>query len=115
MQAHKLGSRLEPLSPRRYKLQVTLGQEARDALVELQNLLSHQIPDGDLAVLIERALKALLEKTKKRKAALEEAPRVTPPGKRKGKAASKSTRSHPAGEARTGAQWVRSDPAKIDP
>jgi len=64
-----------PLSPRRYKLQVTIGQEARDTLAELQALLSHRIPDGDVAAVIEQALDALLVETKKRKAAVTERPR----------------------------------------
>jgi len=59
-----------PLSPGRYRLQVTIGQEARDWLVELRNLLSHQIPDGDLAAVIERALEVLLAETKKKRGAL---------------------------------------------
>ena len=66
---------MSPLSPRRYKLQVTIGQEARDALEELRNLLSHQIPDGDPARVVERALAALLTQTKKKKAALTKNPR----------------------------------------
>lgn len=64
-----------PLSPRRYKLQVTIGQEARDALEQLRGLLSHQIPDGDPAMVVERALAALLTQTKKKKAALTKKPR----------------------------------------
>jgi hypothetical protein len=64
-----------PLSPRRYKLQVTIGQKARDELAELQNLLSHQIPDGDPAAVVERALEALLAETKKKKGALADKPR----------------------------------------
>ena len=65
-----------PLSPGRYKLQVTIGQGARDNLTELQNLLSHQIPDGDLAAVIEQALDVLLTETKKTKAAIVKRPRV---------------------------------------
>ncbi len=64
------------LSPRRYRLQVTIGQEARDALQELRGLLSHQIPDGDPATIVERALEALLTETKKKKAALTTKPRA---------------------------------------
>jgi hypothetical protein len=52
-------SHTTPLSPRRYKLQVTIGQETRDKLNELQALLSHQIPDGDPAEILDRALDAL--------------------------------------------------------
>src|SRR5688572_2542517 len=42
-----------PLSPGRYKLQVTLGQTAKDKLKQLQDLLAHQIPDGDPAAIVE--------------------------------------------------------------
>ena len=70
-----------PLSPRRYKLQVTIGQEARDKLAELQDLLSHQIPAGDPATILERALDALLTETRKKKAALTDKPR---PKRKKG-------------------------------
>jgi 5-methylcytosine-specific restriction endonuclease McrA len=55
---------------------VTIGQEARDTLAELQSLLSHQIPDGDPAAVIERALDVLLAETKKKKGALTDKPRV---------------------------------------
>jgi hypothetical protein len=55
---------------------VTIGQDARDKLAELQNLLSHQIPDGDPAAVVERALDVLLRETKKKKAALTDRPRV---------------------------------------
>jgi hypothetical protein len=77
----KTRSRTTPLSPRRYKLQVTIGQEARDKLAELQDLLSHQIPDGDPATILERALDALLTETRKKKAALTDKPR---PKRKKG-------------------------------
>jgi 5-methylcytosine-specific restriction endonuclease McrA/phosphoglycolate phosphatase-like HAD superfamily hydrolase len=66
-----------PLAPRRYKLQVTIGQETRDKLDELQALLSHQIPDGDPAKILDRALNALLAETKKKKAAVTHKPRRT--------------------------------------
>ncbi len=64
-----------PLSPSRYKLQVTIGQEARDALTELSDLLAHQIPDGDPAPIVERALSLLLAQTRKKKAAQTDRPR----------------------------------------
>jgi hypothetical protein len=86
----KRKSRAIPLSPRRYKLQVTIGQETRDKLVELQDLLSHQIRDGDPAMILDRALDALLTETKKKKAALTEKPRAS------GKQSSAKTRAIPA-------------------
>lgn len=64
-----------PLSPGRYKLQVTIGEECHATLKELQALLSHQIPNGDLAAIVERALTTLLVETKKRKVALTANPR----------------------------------------
>jgi hypothetical protein len=66
-----------PLSPRRYKLQVTIGEGTREKLDELQGLLSHQIPDGDPAKILDRALDALLVQARKKKAALTDKPRVT--------------------------------------
>ena len=83
-------SRVVPLSPRRYKLQVTIGEETRDKLGELQALLSHQIPDGNPAEILDRALDALLTETKKRKAALADKPR------RSGKQSDSKTRAIPA-------------------
>jgi len=72
-----LKSRPVPLAPKRYKLQVTIGEETRAKLVELQGLLSHQIPDGDTAKILDRALDALLTETKKKKAALTDKPRAS--------------------------------------
>lgn len=66
-----------PLAPRRYKLQVTIGQETRNKLDEAQALMSHQIPDGDPSEILDRALDALLEKARKKKAALTDKPRAT--------------------------------------
>lgn len=65
-----------PLAPRRYKLQVTIGQETRDKLDEVQALLSHQVPDRDLGKVLDRALDALLVVTKKKKAAITDKPRA---------------------------------------
>lgn len=55
------------LSPGRFKLEVTLGQEAHDKLEQLQELLRHQNPTGDLARIVERALSELLERETKRR------------------------------------------------
>jgi 5-methylcytosine-specific restriction endonuclease McrA len=74
---NKRRTRPVPLAPRRYKLQVTIGQETWDKLDELQALLSHQIPDGDPAKILDRALDALLTEAKKKKAALTNKPRAT--------------------------------------
>jgi hypothetical protein len=68
-----------PLSPRRYKVEITIGEETHDTLRQLQDLLSHQIPSGDPALVIERALEDLLKKTLKTKAAMTDRPRKATP------------------------------------
>jgi 5-methylcytosine-specific restriction endonuclease McrA len=65
-----------PLAPGRYKLQVTLDEATRHKLKQLQDLLAHQIPNGDPAAIIERALDALLTQVQKRKAGLTDEPRA---------------------------------------
>ncbi|MEM8608826.1 MAG: HNH endonuclease signature motif containing protein [Myxococcota bacterium] len=70
--------RATPLSPGRYRLTVTIGEQSRATLEELRGLLSHQIPDGNLSSIVERALELLLEETQKRKAALVKTPRGGP-------------------------------------
>ncbi|MBW1762251.1 MAG: HNH endonuclease, partial [Deltaproteobacteria bacterium] len=75
--APKSLSRPVPLAPKRYKLQVTIGEDTRGKLEELQALLSHQIPDGDPAKILDRALDVLLAETKKKKAALTDKPRAS--------------------------------------
>jgi len=55
------------LSPERYSLRVTLSAEAHANLRQAQDLLRHALPDGDPAVIVERALTLLvaqLERTK---------------------------------------------------
>jgi hypothetical protein len=56
-----------PLSPCRFKLELTLGQDAHDELLQLQALFRHQNPSGDLASIVERAISELLERTMKRR------------------------------------------------
>jgi hypothetical protein len=56
-----------PLSPGRFKLELTLGQEAHDQLQQLRELLRHQNPKGEITSIIERALRELLERTLKQR------------------------------------------------
>lgn len=55
-----------PLSADRYRLQVTLGEEAHDDLLALQDLMRRQIPSGDAAVIVARALKLLRREAEKK-------------------------------------------------
>lgn len=56
-----------PLSPERYKLQITMSQETHDTLREVQALMRHSIPSGDVALILERALTCLLQELRRRK------------------------------------------------
>jgi len=49
-----------PLSPDRYKLQLTIGGETLEKLRLAKDMLSHAIPSGDDAAVLDRALTALL-------------------------------------------------------
>jgi hypothetical protein len=68
-------SSVTPLSPGRYKIKFTAGQVMRDTLERLQDLMRHQVPDGDVAIILERAAKLLLEKTLKERFARTSTPR----------------------------------------
>ncbi len=67
--------RLKPLAPQRFALQLTIGQSAHDKLRYAQELLSHQLPSGDIADIFERALDALIPQLERRKFAATDAPR----------------------------------------
>lgn len=56
-----------PLSEETYKVQFTIRKDAHDKLRQLQDLLRHQIPTGDPALIFERAMDALLADVLKKK------------------------------------------------
>ena len=65
-----------PLAPDRYKLQVTLSGEAHARLRRVQDLMRHQVPDGDLGAIVERAIAALLDQLQRTKLAATPRPRA---------------------------------------
>ncbi len=74
-----------PLAPQRYKVQFTATAETYEKLRLAQDLLRHQIPDGDLDQILNRALTALLEDLARQKCAATDRPRggrPTAPGSR---------------------------------
>jgi hypothetical protein len=75
----------EPLGERRYKVQFTATAEAHDLLQEARALLSHQVPDGELGEIFTRALRLLVEETRKRRFALVQSPRKRSDGKSRGR------------------------------
>lgn len=71
--------------PALFLLQITIGQGAQEKLRYAQDLLSHSIPSRDVALVLERALEALIEQCEKRKFAVTphpQAPRRSGVGKR---------------------------------
>ena len=60
-------AKVVPVAPERYALQITIGKSAHDQLRYAQALLSHQIPSGDRASLLERVLQIAIRHLEKRK------------------------------------------------
>ena len=89
---------IKPLAPERYKIQFTVSRETYEQLQRAQDLLRHSVPNGDPAVIFERALRLLiadLEGTRTGKVAHPRAAR----------AAKKDSRHIPAAVKRT--VWKR--------
>jgi hypothetical protein len=61
------GAQLLPLSETRHKVQFTVSDELRHKLERARDLMRHTNADGDLAVVVERAVDLLLEKLEKRR------------------------------------------------
>ncbi|AKU99154.1 hypothetical protein AKJ09_05818 [Labilithrix luteola] len=60
-------SQLQAIAERRYKVQLTANETLRDKLELARALMSHRNPNGDLAVIVERAVELLIEKLSKEK------------------------------------------------
>jgi len=56
-----------PLSPERYKFQVTIGAETLEKMRLAKDMLAHAIPSGDDAVILDRAYSALLAELARKK------------------------------------------------
>jgi hypothetical protein len=69
-------TRVRPLAPERFALQVTISQETRDKLARAQALLRHRHPSGDLADVLDRALDALLARLENEKLGATSRPRT---------------------------------------
>jgi hypothetical protein len=63
------GAHVAPLAPTRFSLHVSIGQSTHDKLRRAQELLSHQVPAGELAEVLDRALDARIEKLERAKLA----------------------------------------------
>jgi hypothetical protein len=98
---HPLPTRLAvavPLSPDRYKLQLTIGGDTLEKLRLAKDMLGHAVPSGDDAAILDRALTLLLVYLAKKKFSDTQKPhrsRETKPGAR-----------HPSAKVQR-AVWVR--------
>jgi 5-methylcytosine-specific restriction endonuclease McrA len=107
-----------PLSPSRYRIRFTAGAETYRKLRQVQELLRHQVPDGDPAMIVDKALTVLLEKLLRERTGVVSRPR----GKKKPEPKSgEGRRQQPAagtGEARrsdrsmTGSVGARREPPR---
>ena len=70
--------KVTPLSPGRFALQVTIGQGTHDLLRYAQALLGHALPAGEIAEVLDRALRALVGQLEKHKFAATSRPRTGP-------------------------------------
>jgi len=86
---------------------MTVSQETHNKLRKLQDLLSHQIPDGDPAVITDKALDLLLAMTLKQKAALTDRPRRTDRARKKGDRTTKVQRPRAVPAAVRREVWER--------
>lgn len=83
-----------PLSPDRYRLQLTINSETLEKLRLAQDMLGHAIPSGDESAVVDRALTALLAELARKKFAETSKPgrsRPRRPGARTPSAAVKRT------------------------
>jgi hypothetical protein len=74
-----------PLTPERYKIQVTVSAETHDKLRRAQDVLRHVIPNGDPAAILDRALTLLVADLERTRLAATPRPRrsrETAPGAR---------------------------------
>jgi hypothetical protein len=65
-----------PLSPDRYRIQLTIGGATLEKLRLAKDMLRHAIPSGDEAAILDRALTALLVELARKKFAAAEKPRL---------------------------------------
>jgi hypothetical protein len=68
---------MSPLSSERYRVQFTVSKETHDKLRRVQDLMRHRVPNGDPAVIFDRALTVLLAELERTKLAATDRARAT--------------------------------------
>jgi hypothetical protein len=66
---------MAPLAPSRYKVQFTASSELHDKIARARSLLRHQIPDGDLGAVFDRAMTLLVRELERARFAATKTPR----------------------------------------
>jgi hypothetical protein len=72
---------VSPLSPERYRIQFTADAETHALLRRAQDLLSHQLPGGDPAAVVKRALTVLVDDLERKRHGKTERPREAKPSR----------------------------------
>jgi hypothetical protein len=91
---------VKPLAPELYKVQFTVSRDTHIKLRRVQDLLRHQLPNGDPAAIFDRALTLMLDELERKKLGATSMPRPT-------KAAAARSRHVPAAVRR--AVWSRDE------
>ena len=73
------GTSIQPLGNARYKVQFTASASLREKLERLRALMRHEVPDGDLATIIDGLVSQQLERIEARRFAKTSRPRPKPP------------------------------------
>ncbi len=73
--ADRSAATIQPLSPARYKVQFTADAALRDKLERLRVLMRSEVPDGDLAAIIGKAVTEKLERLEAKRHAVTSGPR----------------------------------------
>jgi hypothetical protein len=94
---------VQPTAPARFRVQFTIGQETHDKLRRLQVLLGPEVPNGDPAVIFDRAVTVLLEKVEKAKCG---STAIRPRTDKSVRALDRNTRTMP--------RWVRREALRRD-
>jgi 5-methylcytosine-specific restriction endonuclease McrA len=71
-----VAAKIAPLAPERFALQVTIDGETREMLQRAQELLSHQLPSGEIALVLKKALASLIQRLESRKFGCSDRPRA---------------------------------------
>jgi 5-methylcytosine-specific restriction endonuclease McrA len=74
-------SLIEPTSEARYRIQLNASAALKEKLELFQALVSHSVPNGDVAAVLERALDLALEQVQKRRFAKTDKPRNSRPAR----------------------------------